>query len=411
MSPILLLLLTSCIQTHASSDDASLRPLSSYQQSYSNQIPSDQPLPHSRRRDIQASVKAHGWPSTVFSPLCEAWAYFEAATDADGTDDASWRYLDALAAQKVPSLDSTWNEYDVSSSWGYANSTQLAIQSASSISGFVGSLDENLLPLALALRAHMPHCEMHRSLARDVAIQFGLYDPSSTNGSDNIPAAFCVVSRTHSKDGERIVLDTQVLADVGLLDPALKILGSIQDDGMLPNKDSSSFLMPLSDEKYHPDVVKESAAEAKDQVEAVTILYAQVGTTAFATFYNKLKESQVKFIVRHIGHISHEEEMMTIEQQQMHDSPSSTQQSLAIPTALQGYGVRLDIRNVEYKAFDDGPINKEDGNDEQLIDWNDSEHHPEHPARDEYLAGINLHKILQRLNAADAPLPKGVQSL
>ncbi|KAL3801369.1 hypothetical protein HJC23_006979 [Cyclotella cryptica] len=453
---LLLLTLSTClINIHASdqqeqTSSPTLRRLSSFQQSYTHLIPSDQAVIRHGRRDIEASVKAHGWPSTIFSPLCEAWAYFEAGGSIGKSKDdtsnnnvrdnvsneASWRYLDALVEKGgIPALDA-WigdsNNVDPDgssngdSSWTYANSTKLAIQSAKSSSG---SLDENLLPLALALRAHMPHCEMHRSLARDVAIHFGLYNVVARAEP---PAAFCVLSRVSTeKDDEKqtVLWDTKVLADAALLPPALKVLEGVKIKQNEMEVNYASLLMPLPEESYHPDITRkniddddfmfeeEDAEVKKGPEETVAILYGQVGTTAFASFYKALMESKVKFVVRHMGHIAYEEEMQASEQHG-HGTLSSTQSlaSRAIPTALQGYGVRLDIRNVEYKAFDDGPNDKaKDGDSEQSQpDWNDSEHHPDHPARNEYLAGINLKTIMERLDAeadTDAPLPKDLQAL
>ncbi|EED96555.1 THAPSDRAFT_261059, partial [Thalassiosira pseudonana CCMP1335] len=126
----------------------------------------------------------------------------------------------------------------------------------------------------------------------------------------------------------------------------------------------------------------------------IAILYGQVGTTAFASLYKSLQQSGVNFLVQEVL-------LQVID---------ATNAPRAIPTALQGYGVRLDIRNVEYKAFDDGSSDKKDGNAEQ--DWNDAGHHPDHPARNEYLAGVNLERLIGRFGNADsAPLPSDLQSL
>ena len=64
-------------------------------------------LPRVVSRDVETSVAAADWPTTILSPLCEAWAFLDAG---DGNDDGSggdgnaenggltWRYLDALTA-------------------------------------------------------------------------------------------------------------------------------------------------------------------------------------------------------------------------------------------------------------------------------------------------------------------------
>jgi UDP-glucose:glycoprotein glucosyltransferase len=66
----------------------------------------------------------------------------------------------------------------------------------------------------------------------------------------------------------------------------------------------------------------------------VVILYANMTTVTFVEWYNALVKGGIPFVVRHLGHVWYEEVGGT-------------------PTVLQGYGVRLDIRNVEYRVFDD----------------------------------------------------------
>lgn len=347
-------------------------------------------------------------------------------------NEDSWNYLDGVVQRGgIRALDEwvveSGEKTTVTSSnnWSYENSTQLAIQSAF----LSNNLDKNLLPLVLSLRAYAPTCEMYRSLSRDAAISFGLYHPES---GGSVPAAFAILSRvTHVENdqgkNDTVVLGSEVLLNVGdgVLDSALEVLEKLSKsasdedtakaDRELPEQ--TPLLLPLPGETYHPEVVdmpdimaeidyddsiyRERLAEwnaVKD--ETIAILYGQIGTTTFEELYKALKAKKVKFVVRHMGHVAYEEEV------------STQQRSLrAIPTALQGYGVRLDIRNVEYKAFDDGPSEKS-GDETAVHDWNDSLHDPKSPARDEYLAGINLHKIMSRFDKADtAPLPEDLQAL
>ena len=81
------------------------------------------------------------------------------------------------------------------------------------------------------------------------------------------------------------------------------------------DKDAGGFnlLMHLPDETYYPisSTGEESMTKTVDATidpaenvhDIVSILYGQVGTTAFASFYQALKDSQTKFIVRHMGYI------------------------------------------------------------------------------------------------------------
>jgi hypothetical protein len=415
---------------------------------------------------------AHSWPSTIFSPLCETFAYLDKASSIGvdrvenqhknvGNED-SWSFLDALVNKGgIPVLDD-WvgdtnytngdsNDY---SSWGYANSMKLAIQTSFT----PNTLDQNLLPLALALRVYAPTCEMHRTLARDAAISFGLYHRQQ---STLPPAAFAVISRVAHPNENRnqtVVIGTRVVVEESLVEDALEMLEGLsnsttqeddvdkadgeetstttQDDDTKDSNDEetstttpptipeqSPLLLPLPGETFYPEILKppidytdpdwraELAKWNRVRDETIAILYGQVGTSAFARLYNSLKEKKIKFVVRHMGHVAYEEESNNHHGSAGGESESS---SRAIPTALQGYGVRLDIRNVEYKAFDDGP--KDKANDDELnFDWNDVGHDPQSPVRDEYLAGVNLHTLMKRFNEQSpedaTPLSDDIQAL
>lgn len=372
--------------------------LSSFQQ-YTNAIPRDHPISKHGRRDVETSVKAYSWPSTIFSPLCEAWAYFDAgesstrnarskqsSNNTDDNNSFSWKYLDALVELGgIESLDNWIDEQskEIQPKWNYDNSTTMALDIASQITQSSHTLDRQLLPMALSLRAHAPHCEMHRSLARDAAIAYGLYDVEKAKLP---PSAFCLLSR---RGGDNI-LGTEVLMDESLLTAALNKL-MLLENGVESNIDDEDLhlLQQLPGESTH------SATGENDDF--IAILYGQVGTQAFAKLYKSLKKSsQINLIVRHMGFILYEE--------------GNFASTFAYPTVMQGYGVRLDIRNVEYKAFDDGPGDKKEG--DIVADWNDVGHHPEQPARDEYLGGVNLHTILERLQVDNTkPLVSDLNAL
>ncbi|KAK1744772.1 UDP-glucose:glycoprotein glucosyltransferase [Skeletonema marinoi] len=350
--------------------------LSSFQQ-YTNAIPSDQPVTPHGRRDVEASVKAYSWPSTIFSPLCEAWAYFESSigntkSTESNSNSLSWKYLDALVERGGVDALNNWiddQSKEEQSPWTFDNSTALAIEIASQITQSnetSHTLDRQLLPMALSLRAHSPHCEMHRSLARDAAIVYGLYDVEKGNLP---PSAFCLLSR---RDGDNNIIGTQLVIDESLLTKALEELNSLESSGENVEHEDSHLLTQLPGESIHLTTSSD---------EFVAILYGQVGTSAFASLYKSLRNSQLHLIVRHMGFIPYEE---------------NNDASVAFPTVMQGYGVRLDIRNVEYKAFDDGPADDSKGGDAKS-DWNEAGHHPEQSARDEYLGGLNLNTILDRL--------------
>lgn len=348
------------------------RTLSSFED-YSRGLSKDTPVNPLGRRDVDVSVKT-GWPTTVFSPLCEAWSYLDAGSS--DKNSLSWKYLDVFAdLGGSESLDRWIDEPKDEYSWGVHNSSLLALEVAAKVD--IGALDHNLLPLALSLRAHSPHCEMHRSLARDASISFGLYNTSEPG---NLPDAFAIISKTGVDEitNQTKVMAAQVVMDGVLVSNAIESLHSIGDDSRHIAAGYSKLLLPLSDEIVNPGSDSDGGASA--------VVYGQVGTSAFASMYQSFKNSNIAFVVRHMGYIQYEE-----------DSPTSPKASR---TKLQGYGVRLDIRNIEYKAFDE----PDDGNDDSDVDLSDAGHDPSEASRDEYLAGINLHRILRRLEA-DGRLP------
>ncbi len=367
-----------CLLSNEKSEDkssSSAPPLSSFQQ-YTNAMPSDQPVTPHGRRDVETSVKAYSWPSTIFSPLCETWAYFE--SERNDNNSLSWKYLDTLVERGgVDALDN-WIDQ---SFWEFENSTALAMEIASQITQS-NALDRQLLPMALSLRAHSPYCEMHRSLARDAAIAYGLYDVQKGTLP---PPAFCLLSR---RDEDGNIVGTQLVIDETLLTKALDELKMLESSGKNVEDEDSHLLTNLPGESIHPTTSSEND-------EFVAILYGQAGTSAFASLYKSLRQSQLNLVVRHMGFISYEE---------------NQDASVAFPTVMQGYGVRLDIRNVEYKAFDDGPDNSEDG--DATSDWNEAGHHPEQSARNEYLGGLNLHTIFDRLQVdSTKPLATDLHAL
>jgi UDP-glucose:glycoprotein glucosyltransferase len=187
---------------------------------------------------------------------------------------------------------------------------------------------KQLLQLSLALRAQSPHCELYRGLARETLQQQQAHqlflDP---------PEAFAVV------DGEIITVDT--LSSVLATKPQTAVK-------TIPNE----TIIPAFGEN------------------AYGILYGNMGTPLFAATYRLLRNSEIPFVVRHMGAVDYEER----------------NQSNATGLPLQGYGVWLDIRNVEYKVFDDRGNDSLHSDDEIMVDLtkDDLDVPPG------FLAGVNL---------------------
>jgi UDP-glucose:glycoprotein glucosyltransferase len=187
---------------------------------------------------------------------------------------------------------------------------------------------KQLLQLSLALRAQSPHCELCRGLARET-----LQQQQAHHLFLQPPDAFAVV------DGEIVTVDTL-----------------------------SSFLAtkPQTAVKTIP---KETIISTSGE-NAYVILYGNMGTPLFAATYRLLRNSEIPFVVRHMGAVDYEER----------------NKSNATGVPLQGYGVWLDIRNVEYKVFDDHGNDSLHSDDEIMVDLtkDDLDVPPE------FLSGVNL---------------------
>lgn len=228
-------------------------------------------------REIQVSVQSP-WPSSPWNVFCEAHAFLR-----------NHAFLDKLASATAANKD-----MDVSS---YAQATELAVQWAEEI-----GIHNPLLKLALTLRAQSPTCEMHRGLAME------FLPTSTTNNNDE-----------HSVDAFAVV-NGQVYTDLATFP---ETFASTKGDD---DHDSSLLLLPKEVPKGEGTLV---------------ILYANLGTSAFSAWYQRLTKSTSNgyaVVVRHLG------------------SPTTDDKT----TSLQGYGVRLDIRNVEYKVFDERTVTDEE---------------------------------------------------
>ena len=151
--------------------------------------------------------------------------------------------------------------------------------------------DDPLLHWALALRASSPQCELYRGLAKQRGIR-------------NVPALVV---------GDGVVLVDDELWEI----PDWSVLGVA----------ARSVSEPLI---LDGEVVHGSNGP-------IVIVYVELGTQECARIVRILQQqSSVRFVLRPVSALNYEEDP-----------------SVATPTTLGGYGVRLDIRNVEYKVFDD----------------------------------------------------------
>lgn len=354
-------------------------------------------LPKVVSRDVETSVAAADWPTTPLSPLCEGWAFLDAAAgdtnndddDGDDGDDSTdvdseeeklkWGYLDALTAN-AGGIPSTYDEavelavrsvaLGTSTGSSGTNANDNADDESNSIAkSFDESFQGRLLRYNLALRTYSPLCELHRTLARDAAIGSGLYKPTSLGVGGSLPNAFAVLYPTGG-----VATDAEELVEAYL---------DQQSDDVRVAPDGGAVESPL---------LPGERTRIGDSSTHLVVLYGQWSTPEFRRFYKFLSVNDVPFVVRSMGAIDFEEVGIIGRE----DSVGLT----GIPatkTTLQGYGVRLDIRNLEYKVFDD----KADANDEEDGAENDDDAEGEGGGsatgiRPEFLAGFNLTRLVER---------------
>jgi len=367
-----------------------------------------------KSRDIDVSMYSD-WPTTDLSPLCETWAHLDDfasfSTEKNDIDiqnsDLKWLFLDYLShisPEKQSHLDSLFidsnksGQYDDSDvKWSFQNSVDLSIHSSKyafektrskfSINNYTvtdelegESTQIRLLKYALSLRAHSPLCELHRKLARDAAISSGLYEmdcnvDTFAQMSANIPETFAIIY------------------------PSGKVVDTLQDLTHVitnyKNDESDSLPFQALDEILLPNEIPRSLiSNANDDAETVAgingsptiILYTHVGTSTFSEFYKELQRLNVRFVVRHMGAIDHEEKVEFISENQLARNNSLASRR----TVLQGYGIRLDIKNMEYRAYDDSHESFLNAAEDETI------LQKEFSLNDEYLAGININRLVTR---------------
>lgn len=255
-------------------------------------------------REIKVSVEAP-WPSSSqHSVLCEAFMFLK----------GDHSFLDALAA-------SHGRDHLVT----FERSTRYALELAAGLD-FGEDLDDDsaptnsnfrLLKFALMMRAMAPACELHRSIAHERYPEY--VDYLETFG----------VITYNANDGTTKEFMVEISAEIPKSPIEMPSITKAQRNALLlPNEvirqGSKTFVVNKDDDENDDN-------DETEMTTGVVILYAQLGGLSFATFYRGLVENNIPFVVRHMGSVDDDQ----------------------TKSVLQGYGVRLDIRNVEYKVFDD----------------------------------------------------------
>lgn len=258
-------------------------------------------------REIKVSVEAP-WPSSSeHSVLCEAFLFLK----------GDHSFLDALTA-------SHGRDHLVT----FERSTQYALELAAGVVEFGEDFDDDsvamnsnirLLKVALTMRAMAPTCELHRSIAHD----------RYPEHVDFLQTFGVITYNTNANDGTTAEFIVETSAEIPKHSADMPRMTKAQRNALLlPNeviRQGSSTVVVNKDDDQNDDI------DESEMTTGILVLYTQLGGISFATFYRSLVENEIPFVVRHMG-------------------SNDDDQAGSI---LQGYGVRLDIRNVEYKVFDD----------------------------------------------------------
>ncbi|DAZ97819.1 TPA: hypothetical protein N0F65_002489 [Lagenidium giganteum] len=255
-------------------------------------------------RGIQVNLTA-SWPSSTHYPLLEASEYL-----AETGAGSFWKFVDALEAD-VGRIETLAKEENVD------ELSQLAVDTAENVAP--GS--RNLLELMISTRTYSVKVEMFRQLGLDSAFR--------TCGADATTWAV-VSSQSHCAETVACTLEelkTALNAPAPTTDATASCAASSKND----------FEMEV-DHKFP------SPVPAKRTV----VVYGLVGTKSFYRFHRQLaplaKVSKIQYILRHYPRDS------------------------ILPTLLQGYGVALDIKNMEYKTIDDSKrssVDEADASDDE----------------------------------------------
>lgn len=291
-------------------------------------------------RQLAASITTSEWPTSSTSPLCEAFSFLDSFishqndgnkvndndNDTIGNSDderrdfyLNWKleYLSSLTTKN----DNIQNEIIDSYEKGMRIAVETTFQSnpdfKTHMNNSRSSLESNLLSFSLATRAHAPQCEMYRSLSSQVLSKFD-EDHGKLKSFVIVHGWNDIIYTSIQELNSSLEKDIQTSkAKNGVLE------GDDNDD---VDVDAWAMLLP-----------NEQVFNGKDSIDEapIFILYGQFDSQEFAAFFHHFKENNLPFVVRFMGDATY------------------NQDSSSTKTTLQGYGVRVDIRNLEYKSFDE----------------------------------------------------------
>ncbi|KAG3112481.1 UDP-glucose:glycoprotein glucosyltransferase [Phytophthora idaei] len=286
-------------------------------------------------RGVHVNLTA-SWPSSPFFPLMESSEFL-----AEENPLYFWQFLEQLET-RTSYVEFMGSDVDALGA--------LAVTVAESIAP--GS--KNVLELMLATRTYSVKVEMFRQLGLDSGVRPCGEDADTWAVFYKEP--HCVES---------------VACSVDELDVILR--GKKQQ-----NNDQACVAAGVNDIELQVDHKYPYIASDSEKTPMSAILYGLVGTEKFHAFHSKLvkqaQNNKIQYMVRHYPR----------------DSP--------LNTLLQGYGVALDIKNMEYKTIDDSKKTGDDNpaNDDEGTEDEDEE---EEEIDDEEVNGVLFKPLIARHGA------------
>ena len=335
-------------------------------------------------RELTASVKAHAWPTLPSNALCEAVAFFQQEDYVLQTNHATQRLDDedddgesTIVAQFLNGWTKKLLESDSSAltlpllDWKTALDWVLDIVSGSDVS-FSLSHFRPLLQWSLQLRANSPLCEVQRGLARQTLQQTNRLVAFGDSALLAVLFSLDRPATVMTNPAEVYNMDWTQLVDASS-EKGDGTNSSLKEEGASTLED---HLLPQEVPLLGPRNVSTASS--------LLIVYTRLDSIEFAQTYGYLKDtlenSNVPVLVRSLGAVHYEENPLSAE-----------------PTTLAGYGVRLDIRNVEYKVFDERKTSTTaDQQDQVMINLTESK-----DLSSSFLAGVNLSALV---DDKDTPL-------
>ena len=335
-------------------------------------------LPSTEARSVEFALTAD-WPTWPLSSLQEAAEYL--ASEVEGDESLLWTLVDTL--ERSPGRD-RFDRAALAERFQMDDMDAVWALTLNETAGLLHPLSQNMLHLYLSLRAYSPALEMHRSLRKGKAFRAAVATAAAVeeSGCDERTSISWALISPEMGQREKVICDAEKLEEA-LRTAAAAAAAVAMEEGGAKKEDTRV----LSFDHVYPSSSSSSSA-------VVVTLYSALGTSDFYSFHHRLAShaatGECTYVLRHFIPSS---------------LPSSSSSSLpssnkTVPTALQGYGMYLDIKNMEYKNIDDSPApsgggegGKEGGQERQE---QQQEEQQQEIAIDEEVSGLLFPKLLDR---------------